>query len=298
MRHFLGIDGMAREEVAALLSAARGCREEVTRGVRRRPLEGRTVACLFFEDSTRTRSSFEIAAKHLGAEVLGWNVRNSSVSKGESFADTLRNIEAMGVCALVVRHPSSGAALLASRKVACAVVNAGDGTHEHPTQALLDALTLQDSLGELAGKRVAIVGDVLHSRVARSNIHCLRLLGARVVLSGPPTLVPQGFESLGCEVQWDLSRALAGAHAVIALRIQSERLGDGLLPSLGDYRRHWGLSIARVDRLEKGAVVLHPGPVNRGVELSPEVVDGPASVILDQVANGVWVRMAVLEACA
>jgi len=263
-----------------------------------RPLHGKVVANLFFEDSTRTRSSFEVAAKRLGGVVLNWTTRGSSVSKGETLLDTLLNIDAMGPQAIVVRHWSSGAAALAARYTRAAVINAGDGTHEHPSQALLDAFTLRRHLGALEGKRVLIVGDILHSRVARSNLHCLLLLGAKVAFCGPPTLVPRQMTALGAELFDDLDLALEGADAVMTLRVQLERQVDAAFPSAREYARRWGLSQARADRLPPHVKVLHPGPMNRGVEIATQVADGPRSLILEQVHHGVAVRMAILEACA
>lgn len=297
-RHLLGIEGMSRAEIEALLARAREHKRSLSSGQRSSPLSGRVVANLFFEDSTRTRSSFEFAAKLLGAEVLNWTAKGSSVSKGETLLDTVRNIDALGPAVMVIRHSSSGAPALCARHVRCAVVNAGDGTHEHPSQGLLDALTLLDRLGSLQGRRVAIIGDVLHSRVARSNLFCLTALGAEVVLCGPPTLMPPGLEAMGAQVTQEMSRALEGADAVMLLRIQLERQGDSLLPTAREYSRFWGLDGAKAARLKEGAVVMHPGPINRGVELSSEVADGPRSLILEQVAVGVAVRMAILEACA
>jgi len=256
------------------------------------------VANLFFEGSTRTRLSFERAAKALGADVLNFTAQTSSVAKGETLVDTARNVEALGVATLVIRHPVSGAAYLASRHVQCAVVNAGDGTHEHPSQALLDAFTLHERWGSLEGRTVAIVGDVLHSRVARSNLYCLKALGARVVFAGPPTLMPVGLEELGGKVAPSLDAALEEADAVMMLRVQGERQTAGYVPSVREYARLYGLSAERASRLRPGALVMHPGPVNRGVEISPEVADGPSNVILAQVSHGVAVRMAILEACA
>ncbi|MHB1845816.1 MAG: aspartate carbamoyltransferase catalytic subunit, partial [Deltaproteobacteria bacterium] len=261
------------------------------------------VALLFFEPSTRTRSSFEIAAKRLGAETLSWTAQGSSVSKGETLLDTVKNLEAMGPDALVVRHPSSGAPQLVAAQVRCAVVNAGDGAHEHPSQALLDAFTLRERWGSLEGRTVAIVGDIGHSRVARSNLWCLTRLGATVRLCAPPTMMPEGIELLGergggagsvsCHER--LEDALRGADAVMMLRLQLERQGGGpaLVPTLGEYARRFGLSARTAKALPAGALVLHPGPINRGVELSHELADGAQSVVLEQVANGVPVRMAI-----
>ena len=293
-RHLLGIDGLPRAEIEALLARAAA---HLTRGASLgRTLEGRVVANLFFEASTRTRSSFEVAAKQLGAEVLNWTTQGSSVSKGETLIDTARNLEAMGPSALVIRHPSSGAPHLVARHVACAVVNAGDGTHEHPSQGLLDALTLQQRFGSVAGRTVVVVGDILHSRVARSNLHCLTALGARVVLVAPPTLMPAGVLELGAaEATHELDRVLPEADAVMCLRLQLERQTDSLFPSAREYARLFGLNPQRAARMKPGAVVMHPGPINRGVELAPAVADGERSVILEQVAHGVAVRKAILE---
>ncbi len=296
MRHLLAIEGMPRPQIEALLSRADGFREG--RHTERR-LSGKVVANLFFEPSTRTRSSFEIAAAALGAHVLNWTVAGSSASKGESLLDTVRNLAAMGPAVLIVRHPSSGAAELVARAVKCAVINAGDGQHEHPSQGLLDAFTLRRRWGgALEGKRVVIVGDVLHSRVARSNLYCLKALGVDVVFCGPATLLPTEVARLGAQVTTDLDAALDGADAVMMLRVQRERQTEALFPSEREYHRRWGLTSDRAEALKAGALVLHPGPVNRGLELSPEVADGLKSVILEQVENGVAVRKAILEAVA
>ena len=289
---------MPRAEVESLFSRARLHARSLETGRSVRALEGKVVANLFFESSTRTRLSFERAAKALGADVLNFTAQTSSVSKGETLVDTARNVEAMGVATLVIRHPASGAAHLASKHVQCAVVNAGDGTHAHPSQALLDAFILHERWGSLEGKTVAIVGDVLHSRVARSNLFCLTTLGAKVVFSGPPTLMPAGLEELGGRVAASLEMALAEADAVMVLRVQGERQTAGYVPSVREYARRYGLTAERAARLRPGALVMHPGPVNRGVELAPEVADGPANVILAQVSHGVAMRMAILEACA
>lgn len=296
--HLLGIEGLERSFVEAIFSLAKEHKRAVANGKSRTPLTGRVVANLFFEDSTRTRTSFEIAAKMMGAEVLNWTAMGSSVSKGETLLDTARNVDAIGPAAIVVRHGSSGAAHLISKYVRCSVINAGDGAHEHPSQALLDAFTLLERFGSLDGKRVVIAGDILHSRVARSNIHCLRLLGAEVLVSGPPTLIPVGIEALGCRVARDFPAAVELADAVMMLRVQVERQTELAFPSAQEYADHWGLTAALASRMKPGAVVLHPGPINRGVELSSEVADGARSTILDQVANGVAIRMAILETFA
>lgn len=294
----LTTEGMSRAEVEALFVRARLHARGLETGRAVRALDGKVVANLFFESSTRTRLSFERAAKALGADVLNFTAQTSSVSKGETLVDTARNVEALGADALVIRHCASGAAYLASCHVRCAVVNAGDGTHGHPSQALLDAFTLHERWGSLDGRTVVIVGDVLHSRVARSNLYCLTTLGARVVFAGPPTLLPVGLEQLGGKVAPSLDAALEEADAVMVLRVQGERQTAGYVPSVREYARMYGLTAERALRLHPGALVMHPGPVNWGVELSPEVADGPSNVILAQVAHGVAVRMAILEACA
>lgn len=292
-RHLLGIEGLPRAELEQLLSRAHEYRESRVGG---RHLVGRVVANVFYEASTRTRSSFEVAAASLGAHVLNWSVTGSSASKGETLVDTAKNIAALGVSIIVVRHQHSGAAALVARSVGCSVVNAGDGQHEHPSQALLDAYTLYRRWGTLEGKRVAIVGDILHSRVARSNLHCLKALGASLVFCGPPTMLPGGLNALGIDVTTDFDQALDGVDAVMMLRVQKERMTEALFPSAAEYHVRWGLTNERAAALKPEAVVLHPGPVNRGLELSPEVADGQRSLILEQVENGVAVRKAILEA--
>jgi aspartate carbamoyltransferase catalytic subunit len=298
-RHLLDIESLRREQIERLLGLAARFKQE--RSQKSRPnrdlLAGRVVATIFFEASTRTRSSFEVAARALGADVLSFQKEASSVSKGESLADTVRNLEAIGADALVVRHPAAGAPRAVARAVRVSVINAGDGAHEHPTQGLLDALTLRERLGSVEGKQISIVGDIAHSRVARSNIHCLSKLGARVRVAGPSTLIPLGIERLGCEVARTLRDALRGADAVMALRIQQERIADARIPGARDYARVWGLDARTLEMLPPGALVLHPGPVNRGVELSSDVLESERSVVMDQVASGVAVRMAALALC-
>jgi aspartate carbamoyltransferase catalytic subunit len=295
-RHCLALEDFNRAELLEVLDLAVSMKEVLRRPIKKVPsLRGKSVVNLFFEASTRTRSSFEIAAKVLSADALNWTASGSSVSKGETLVDTARNLEAMRPDVLVIRHAAGGAPRLVAEHVACAVVSAGDGAHEHPSQGLLDAFTMRERLGTLEGRTVAIVGDVSHSRVARSNLHCLPKLGARVRLCGPPTMMPAGVETLGCTVHHDLREALEGADAVIMLRIQHERIGDPLIPGTREYSKLWGLNARKAaDWLRPGALILHPGPINRGVELSPDVADGPHSVILDQVQNGVAVRMAIL----
>jgi aspartate carbamoyltransferase catalytic subunit len=303
-RHLLELETLTREQIETLLSLAARFKHERAKARagepqadRRGLLRGRTVITLFFEASTRTRGSFEVAARALGADVLTFQKEASSVTKGESLEDTVRNLDAIGADALVLRHPAAGAPRLVARAVKASVINAGDGAHEHPTQGLLDALSLRERWGTLEGKTVAIVGDISHSRVARSNIHCLSKLGARVRVGGPSTLIPAGIEKLGCSVAPNLEAALTGADAVMALRIQNERIADARLPGARDYARKWGLSAQTLEMLPKDALVLHPGPVNRGVELSSDVLDGPRSLVMDQVDSGVAVRMACLALC-
>ena len=257
-------------------------------------LRGRTVVTLFFEDSTRTKTSFELAAKRLSADVVGFSAKGSSVSKGESLKDTALTLEAMGADAVVIRHSWSGAPVNLARYVQGAVVNAGDGTHEHPTQALLDAYTIRQRLGRIEGLRVTIVGDVLHSRVARSNVLLLRTLGAEVTLVAPPTLLPTGIETWPAAVSYDLDAVLPKSDVVMMLRVQRERMGVAFFPSSREYSLRYGLNVRRAAQLKEDAIVMHPGPMNRGVEIAPEVADGPRSTIVAQVANGVTVRMAVL----
>ncbi len=284
-------------EITLLMDTAASLQEIATREIKKVPaLRGKTIVNLFYEASTRTRTSFEIAGKWLSADVINFSASVSSTSKGESFVDTAKNIAAMSPDVVVVRHSSSGAAALLARELPCGIVNAGDGAHEHPTQALLDLLTIREKKGHLEGLNVAIVGDISHSRVARSNIHAMRKLGMTVTVAGPPTLIPPFVQELGVKVAYRLEDAIRDVDVVMMLRLQHERMmAAGLIPSLREYSRYWGLTL---DRLQAHArpdvLIMHPGPVNRGIELSPEVADGPYSVILDQVAKGVAVRMGVL----
>jgi aspartate carbamoyltransferase catalytic subunit len=260
-------------------------------------LRGRTVVNLFYEDSTRTRISFEAAAKRLSADVINFSAKGSSVSKGESLKDTALTLQAMGADAVVIRHPASGAPHRLASWVDGSVINAGDGTHEHPTQALLDAYTMRSRLGKLDGLNVAIVGDVLHSRVARSNVLLLHTLGAQVTLVGPPTLIPVDIAAAlepATKVSYDLDSVLPDADVVMMLRVQTERMQDSYFPSAREYSRRYGLDVARMRKLPEHAIVMHPGPMNRGMEIAPEVADSPRSTIVEQVANGVSARMAVL----
>jgi len=299
-RHFLGLEGLSRLELNALLEQAQGYRELLDGpGIASRVLEGVTVCNAFFETSTRTRVSFELAEMRLGATHVSFSAADSSTTKGESLLDTIEVVQSMKVDLVVVRHPSSGAPAYLARHLEAGIINAGDGAHEHPTQGLLDLLTLRQVWqGRFEGRRIALVGDIAHSRVARSAIHGLRTLGVEVTIAGPPTLVPLGIETLGVQVARTVEEAMTGADAVMTLRLQRERMEQGLLASSGEYARVWGISPGRVALMKPDAVVMHPGPVNRGIELSPQVMDGERSVIFDQVTNGVAVRCAVLERCA
>ena len=293
--HLLGLEGLSAEEITFLLDTAETFKEVSDREIKKVPaLRGRTIVNLFFEDSTRTRTSFEIAAKRLSADTINLSVKSSSVSKGETLADTARNLAAMRPDAIVVRHPASGAPELVARHVSCPIINAGDGAHEHPTQALLDLLTIREHKGRIEGLTVAIVGDILHSRVARSNLHALRTLGAKVRLVGPPTLVPREFALFGAELVHDLHAGVSDADVIMMLRIQHERMSGRYFSSVAEYSRLYGLSLDAVAAARKDVIILPPGPINRGVEISSTVADGPYSVIMDQVTNGVAVRMATL----
>jgi len=294
-KDLLGIAELTPEEILLILDTTEAMKEISQRQIKKVPaLRGRTVVNLFFEPSTRTRTSFEIAEKRLSADTLGVAVSSSSVVKGESLVDTARNIEAMGPSMIVLRHASSGAPHLLARICKSPIVNAGDGLHEHPTQALLDAFTIRERKGRIAGLKVAIVGDLLHSRVLRSNVLLLTKLGAEVWVCGPPTLIPMGLEAIGVKTATSVDAAVEGADVVMMLRIQLERMEGGFFPSLREYFTVFGMTETRLERAAPDVIVMHPGPINRGVEISSEVADGPYSVILDQVANGVAARMAVL----
>jgi aspartate carbamoyltransferase catalytic subunit len=299
-RHLLAIEGLPPPAIAALLDLAESYVLLNRSGKTQRDLlKGRTLINLFFEDSTRTRTSFELAGKRLGADVINMSVSTSSVNKGETLLDTAATLNAMNCDLLVVRHGQSGAPALLAQKVDAAVINAGDGTHEHPTQALLDALTIRRRKGRLEGLVVAICGDVAHSRVARSNLHCLLAMGARVRLIGPPTLMPAEAARLGAEIFHDMREGLAGADVVMMLRLQRERMSGGQIPSAREFFRFYGLDAAKLALAKPDAIVMHPGPMNRGVEIDSAIADDPArSVIGEQVEMGVAVRMAVLDVLA
>ncbi|WP_024585505.1 aspartate carbamoyltransferase catalytic subunit [Aliihoeflea sp. 2WW] len=296
-RHLLGIKGLSPLDIENLLDRAEAA-VAISRGAdkKRATLRGRTQINLFFEASTRTQASFELAGKRLGADVMNMSVASSSVKKGETLIDTAMTLNAMRPDILIIRHGSAGAAALLAQKVGCSVVNAGDGAHEHPTQALLDALTIRRAKGRIAGLTVAICGDVLHSRVARSNIVLLNALGARVKVAAPSTLLPSGIGQMGVETFSRLEDAVADADVVMMLRLQRERMAGAFVPSVREYFRFHGLDAAKLSRAKPEALVMHPGPMNRGVEIASAIADGPQSVIQEQVEMGVAVRMAVMEA--
>jgi len=296
IRHLLGLEGVCREDIERILATAESFKEVLDRPIKKvPPLRGQTIVNLFYEPSTRTRISFELAEKRLSADVVNFTASASSVQKGESLRDTVKNILAMKTDVIVIRHPCPGAPHFLTRATDAIVLNAGDGAHEHPTQGLLDIYTIWERWRDLQGKRVLIVGDVAHSRVARSNIWGLLTMGAEVSICGPATLIPKSFAEIGVEVYTDIDKALdRGVDAINVLRIQRERQSSSFLPSLREYSRLFGIDADRARRLRPGALVMHPGPMNRGVEITSEVADGPASVILDQVTNGLAVRMAVL----
>jgi aspartate carbamoyltransferase catalytic subunit len=294
-RHLISAADLSLDDAVAILDTAEELARLAERPIPKLPtLRGRTVVNLFYEDSTRTRISFEAAAKRLSADVINFSAKGSSVAKGESLKDTALTLQAMGADAVVIRHNASGAPHRLAEWIRGSVVNAGDGTHEHPTQALLDAFTIRRRLGELAGLKVTIVGDILHSRVARSNVWLLRTLGAHVTLVAPPTLVPVAVDTWPCSVSYDLSQTLRDSDVVMMLRLQHERMTEAYFPSVREYSRRYGLDSDRVAMLPAHAIVMHPGPMNRGVEIAADVADSVRSTIVEQVANGVAVRMAVL----
>ncbi len=294
-KHLLGLEGMNADEISLILNTAEAFKEVSERPVKKVPaLRGRTIANLFFEPSTRTRVSFELAEKRLSADSVNFSSSTSSVKKGETLRDTAENLEAMKIDMIVIRHGSSGAPHFLSGVLDASVVNAGDGTHEHPTQGLLDIFTLRQKWGEIAGRKVVIVGDITHSRVARSNIFGLVTMGANVTVCGPPTMIPPELERLNVTIETNLCRALEGADAVNVLRIQLERQKTSLFPSLDEYARVFGVNEDVLRYAKPDCIVMHPGPINRGVEISQDVADGDRAVILEQVTNGVAVRMAVL----
>jgi aspartate carbamoyltransferase catalytic subunit len=294
-KHLLALETLSAQEIEFVLDTANSFKEVSTRSVKKVPaLRGRVLVNAFFEDSTRTRTSFSLAASRLSADVVDFSEKGSSVSKGETLIDTARTIEAMGVDIIVLRHPAAGAAELLARSVKCCVVNAGDGAHEHPTQGLLDSYTIRERFGRVAGLKVAIVGDIANSRVARSNLWALRKLGAEVILVGPPTLLPRSFEALGAKVVHDFDSIVGEVDAINMLRVQFERIQSSQFPSVREFTRLFGLTPERFTRCKKDVFVMHPGPMNRGIEISSDIADGANSGILTQVTNGMAVRMAVL----
>lgn len=295
INHLLGIKGLSEESIGLIFQTADSFKQVLNSPVKKTPsLRDITVANLFFENSTRTRVSFELAEKRLSADIVNFSSSSSSVKKGETLIDTVNNILSMKVDMIVMRHPAPGACLFLARHVNAQIINAGDGTHEHPTQALLDAFSIREKLGDVAGKKVVIVGDILHSRVALSNIFCLKTLGAEVMVCGPPTLIPRYISQLGVKVEHNLEKALQWCDVANMLRIQLERQDIQYFPTLREYSMQYGLTMDVLKKLDKQIVIMHPGPINRGVEISSEVADSEHSIILQQVENGVAVRMAVL----
>jgi len=293
--HLLGIKDLTKSDIELIFSTADQFKEVINRPIKKVPsLRDITIANLFFENSTRTKLSFELAEKRLSADVINFSASGSSVSKGETLIDTVNNILSMKVDMVVMRHPNPGAAVFLSKNVNATILNAGDGTHEHPTQALLDAYSMREKWGDLKGLRVVIVGDILHSRVALSNIFCLQKLGAEVMVCGPATLIPKYIEHLGVKVTYNLSEALAWCDVANMLRVQHERQDIKYFPSIREYAKRYGVTAPMLDALNKKILLMHPGPINRGVEISSEVADGPYSIILNQVENGVAIRMAAL----
>ena len=294
-KHLLGLEHYPAEDIVSIIDTAFSFREVLDRPIKKVPsLQGKTIVNLFFENSTRTRISFELAQKRLSADTVNFSASSSSLKKGESFKDTVQNIEAMKIDAIVMRHPDPGASLHLTKFVDSVVINAGDGTHEHPTQAILDMTSLQERFGKVKGLRIGIIGDIMYSRVARSNIYGLKKLGAEVILCGPTTLIPPHIDSLGVRVTHDLDEVLDWADAINVLRIQLERMDRGLFPSVREYRNLFGITSERLKKHKKEIVIMHPGPMNRGIEIDSSVADSKEAIILDQVLNGVASRMAIL----
>lgn len=295
VKHLLGIREITAEDIALIFKTADNFKQVLQRPIKKVPsLRDTTVANVFFENSTRTRLSFELAEKRLGADVVNFSASSSSVSKGETLIDTVKNILAMKVDMVVMRHAASGAPWFLSNHINASIVNAGDGTNEHPTQALLDAYSMRENIGDLKGKHIAIIGDIMHSRVALSNIYCLTKLGAKVTVAGPPTLIPKHIQSMGVRVEYNLKKALEWCDVANVLRIQLERQQKPLFSTLREYSLYYGVNRSMLDSLNKDILIMHPGPINRGVELNSDVADSSQSIILDQVENGVAIRMAVI----
>lgn len=294
-KDLLGIKELSEEEINLILDTASAFKDVIGRDIKKVPtLRGKTAINLFFEPSTRTRTSFELAAKRLSTDVINFSVPTSSVVKGESIIDTALTVQALGADFVIIRHSSSGVPHLLSKKLKASVINAGDGTNEHPTQALLDAFTIREKKSKIKGLEIAIVGDIIHSRVAKSNIYCLTKLGALIRLIGPPTLIPKEIEELGVGIHHNMESGLKDVDVLMMLRIQMERQGKGFFPSTDEYSKNWGLTIERLSFAKDDVIVMHPGPMNRGIEIVSEIADGPKSVILEQVTNGIAVRMAVM----
>jgi aspartate carbamoyltransferase catalytic subunit len=294
-KHLIGIKDITEQDIQLILQTAATFKEVINRPIKKVPtLRDITIANLFFENSTRTRVSFELAQRRLSADTINFTAGSSSVKKGETLLDTVNNILAMKVDMVVMRHPSPGAPAFLANHIDANIINAGDGTHEHPTQALLDTFSMQERVGDLAGKRILIIGDIMHSRVALSNIFCLNKLGAEVTLCGPPTLIPKHIQKLGVKVEHNIDKALNNCDVANVLRIQLERQNTKFFPSLREYSLYFGVNKQRLDRLDRQITVMHPGPINRGVEITSDVADSEHSIILDQVENGVAVRMAVM----
>jgi aspartate carbamoyltransferase catalytic subunit len=294
-KHLLGLEGYPSDDIQTIIDTAYNFKKVLERPIKKVPsLQGVTIVNLFFENSTRTRISFELAQKRLSADTVNFSASSSSLKKGESFKDTAQNIEAMKIDAVVMRHPTPGAPKHLTDFIDSIIINAGDGTHEHPTQAILDIMSLHEKFGRLKGLKVAIIGDILHSRVALSNIYGLITMGAEVVLCGPTNLIPKHIEGLGVQINYDIDEVIEWADAINVLRIQRERMGRGLVPSIREYRNMFGITRSRIKSHKKEIVIMHPGPINRGVEIDGFVVDGDQTIILDQVLNGVASRMAIL----
>jgi len=295
VKHLLGIKELQTQDIETIFQTADNFKQVLQRPIKKVPtLRDTTVANIFFENSTRTRTSFELAEKRLGADVVNFSASASSVSKGETLIDTVNNILSMKVDMVVMRHAASGAPWFLSQHIDASIINAGDGINEHPTQGLLDAFSMREKLGSLKGKRVAIIGDIMHSRVAMSNIYCLQKLGAEVVISGPPTLIPKHIEAMGVQVEYNVRKAIQNCDVANVLRIQLERQHKPLFSTLREYSLYYGINKSMLDALQRDIVIMHPGPINRGVEINSDVADGKHSIILDQVENGVAIRMAVV----
>ena len=295
IKHLIGLEGVPKEDLSIIFDTAFSFREVLERPIKKVPtLKGKTIVNLFFENSTRTKMSFDLAEKRLSADSISFSASSSSLKKGETFKDTIKNIYAMKIDAVVMRHPTPGSSKLLSEFVDAVVINAGDGTHEHPTQAILDMMSIKEKYGDFKGLKVSIIGDIRHSRVALSNIYGLKTMGAEVMLCGPPTFIPKGIESLGVKVTNKLEDALEFSDVVNILRIQKERQGKSLIPSLKEYRTLYGVTMDKLDKYQKNLTIMHPGPINRGVEIDSNVADSEHSIILDQVLNGVASRMAIL----